>query len=358
MSDTHKCVRCSHTKEGRFTRINSGRSGTWTKASLPAWWCYTCLPLGEGRGEDGQQAQAGHDGAPEQSTAASPTKGRRVSAAKRTAGLADPLGSKAAAQAASVQQGVRAAAEEPAKGESLAPAQKKTQGLVVAQVTTLATEVAELSITTDALYEYADGLLGRARNAVKVWEPIWDRIQEKVIKPQRAALEELYSLNRDIEGPALKLQTAIKAKMRDYKLAEARRLQAEQDARDREAARLIAEAQEKEKALEAAKTPAMRERLRTALEGLNTKAEEVLMETSTAPVMGISSGTRVIKKARVGNWEEFATFLLDDSGDVLTRDTFLRAIDELIQSRYRVDKTVAHIPGIELYDDIGIVGRG
>lgn len=228
----------------------------------------------------------------------------------------------------------------------------------MAQVTTLATEVAELSITTDALYEYADGLLGRARNAVKVWEPIWDRIQEKVIKPQRAALEELYSLNRDIEGPALKLQTAIKAKMRDYKLAEARRLQAEQDARDREAARLIAEAQEKEKALEAAKTPAMRERLRTALEGLNTKAEEVLMETSTAPVMGISSGTRVIKKARVGNWEEFATFLLDDSGDVLTRDTFLRAIDELIQSRYRVDKTVAHIPGIELYDDIGIVGRG
>lgn len=360
MSDTYKCVKCSHTREGRFTRLNSGRSGSWTKSSLPAWWCFICLPLGQGRGEDGQQPADGSTGPHDATKQSSTPKRGRLHSPKGAAGkgVLDPFGSKAAAQSASVEQGERAATEEPAKGEALAPAQQKTQGLVVAQVVSLKVEADELTITDDKSYEYADALLGRARNAVKIWEPIWERIQDRTIKPQRQALESLYELNRDIEGPSLKIQQTLKEKMKVYKLAEARRIQKEQDDRDKEAARLIEEAKLKEKAIEEAKTPAMRERLRTALDDLTKKTEVVLMTAPSPKVMGFSSGTRKVKKARVGNWEEFATFLLDDGGDIVMRDTFLRAIDEMINSRYRTDKTIEGVYGIEVYDDLDIVGRG
>lgn len=350
MADLHKCVKCGKNEQGRFTRIKSGRSGAWTKDSLPAWWGYKCLPKGQGRGEEGDVTEGEEP---------LHHHGNGAEATKRSAGKPDPFGTRAAHKASGTERAAEAA--EAVSGPNYLAVAKVSQGKVQTQVVTLATEVEELAITDEDSYLYADGLLGRARQAKAMWTPVWDRIQERVIKPQRAALEGLYELNRDIEQPITRIEQAVKAKMKAFKLEEARQLQAAEDARQAAAQALIAEAQAKEAALQQAKTPAMRERLRAAVDNLTTRTEAVLMAETAAPIRGESSNTRTTKKARIKSLEEFIGFLLDDSVYLPSysfKADLLIMLNTAVQARYTKDKSVGILPGVETYDDIDIVGRG
>lgn len=351
MADLHKCVKCGKNEQGRFTRIKSGRSGAWTKDSLPAWWGYKCLPKGQGRGEE--------EDTPVDSIEPAHHHGNGEAATKASAGKADPFGTRAAHKASGTERAAEAA--EAVSGPNYLEVAKVSHGKVQTQVVSLATEVEELAITDEDSYLYADTLLGRARAVKASWSPIWDRIQERVIKPQRAALEGLYELNRDIEQPATKIEQAVKAKMKAFKLEEARQLQASEDARQAAAQALIAEAQAKEAALQQAKTPAMRERLRAAVDNLTTRTEAVLMAETATPVRGESSNTRRVEKARIKSLEEFIGFLLDDSvypPSYSFKADLLIMLNTAVQSRYTKDKSVGILPGVEVYTDIDIVGRG
>lgn len=168
----------------------------------------------------------------------------------------------------------------------------------------LQTEVAELTITDSDSYLYADELLGRVRESRKGWATIYERVQLRVIKPIRAAIDELYALNRDVDKPLEHLETVIKTKMTAYKTAELRALQAAEDERRRQADELERQANVKAQQEQNARTAVMRERLRNAREALEQQAAEVASEPAPEPVRGSSSQIRMVKKVTI-NAREF-----------------------------------------------------
>lgn len=309
MASRHSCIKCKKARDGRFTRSGGGATGTWSPGGmLPAWWCYKCLPEGEGRGEKKEE----------------------------------PMTVKASSSVV-VQTKPRAYAKE--------------QGEVSAVIVTLSTEVEELEVTTPEQYEYADQLLGRVNKARGMWAAIWDRIQERSIKPIREGLEEFYVLNREIDGPSEKLVKAIKDKMKAFKVAEQRRIDAEEREKQLAAQKLLDEAKAKEEALAKAKTPMMRERLRTASEQLQQQAETVLMQESSLPTVGVSSGIRKRKVARITNLEAFIGFMLDGelTAHQLRYEVHLAMCD--VVKTHTKDADIDQIPGVTVEDDIDIIGR-
>lgn len=225
----------------------------------------------------------------------------------------------------------------------------------------LAQEVSELKVTTNSEYAYADSLLGRVRTAQKSWGGVWARIQEKSIKPLRASLEGLYEVNREIEKPLTDLEESIKKLMKSYKMAEAKRLNDEAAAKAAEVRRLQAEADAKAAAALNAKTAQMRGKLEAARIKLETQAAAVQEEEVDVPVLGVDSGTRKVPAWRLVYDDEhgshLAEFLLAIINGTVPADAVLLN-DKFINARFKAKpEEVASWPGIEVYDDIQIVGR-
>lgn len=307
MAETLKCKLCNKTKPGRFTRRKTD-----TKLDFPNWYCYHCVKLGEGRDEE----------APEEP---------QMAPAKETVLVGEvlPVG--------------RGQAE-----------LVKTKGQVIRLLPTLETEVKELSITNAEGYGYADALLGRVRGARAVWAPVWKRIQEKTIAPIREGLEELYSLNREVDGPLDKLEAAVKVKMKAFKVEEQRQIQVEKDKQEREARRLRLEAEEKERAAARAATPQMRGKLTAAAAQLSQKAAEVALQDAPEPTKGESSSDRKKPAWRIKDRLAFFAAI----GDGTLPEDCAGPIVVIMNQYFKADPEGMKVwPGVEVYDDIQIVGR-
>lgn len=305
MADTYECVTCHKTRPGRFTRRRTEAGGGWSQGHhLPHWYCYPCLPAGQGRDETEETAVA---------------KKKEVLAAV-------------------VPLSVGRQSGEAAKVEVLAlmtPLQEACAALVVEDA--------------DGLLQ-ADNILGRIRQARKAWGSVFVRIQEKTIKPIRDGLEELYQLNRDVDGPAEKMEKLVKGKMDAFRLGEARLLRAA----EQEQARLVAVAEAKEKAAEEARTPQMRGKLQAQA--------AVLQETAAAkaadaplPVVGLHSSSRMVEKWRVPDMMEFAKAIV--RGDIPLDKMAVN--DKAMEWWWKTapDEVRALDPIVEIYDDIKTVGR-
>lgn len=54
----YRCVRCKAEKDGRFTKDRRSSGGGWDQGQQqPFWYCYECLPFGNGRGEESTAAR-------------------------------------------------------------------------------------------------------------------------------------------------------------------------------------------------------------------------------------------------------------------------------------------------------------
>lgn len=220
--------------------------------------------------------------------------------------------------------------------------------------TALSAAVATLTITDDDDYQAADQLLGRIRDARKMWGNVWTRIQEKTIKPIRAGLEELYSLNRDVDTPAERLEERVKTAMRVYKLDEQKRIADAQRARDAEEQRLLRLAEQKAEAETTAKTAAMRERLRLAREALEQQSIDVALQETPAPVVGTRSGTRTKRAWRLKSIEDFCVGVAEGTIPV----DCITLVNVAINRYYKDNpELVESWPGMEGFDDIQIAGR-
>jgi len=52
VADAYHCTTCREKKPGRFTRHAHAASGGWSRGlDKVLWYCWDCLPLGDGRGE-------------------------------------------------------------------------------------------------------------------------------------------------------------------------------------------------------------------------------------------------------------------------------------------------------------------
>lgn len=310
----YECVQCKKERPGRFTRPKISGSGQWKKhgITLPHWYCWTCLPDGQGKGETE---------APQE-----------------------------------VMDVAKIPVAAPAPKSTTDEAREQAQE-VLAIVPTLQQEVKELAIVDAGGYAYADTLLGRIRSQRKGWGAIWGRIQDKTIRPLRASLDGLYELNRDIDGPLEKLENAVKKTMKDFKTEEARQIAAANEEKERERIRLEQEAAEKAKQAEQARTPQLRGRLTNQAVQLQQQAATVAQQEAPTPVRGTSSTTRTTPAWRLKDPSAIFDFLQDILDGKIPAEAILlnkQYIDSVFKSQPEV---IMGWSGIELYDDIQVVGR-
>lgn len=295
---------------GRFTRRKLAATGKFSSkgaaGDISNWWCYRCLPPGEGRDEDQQTANQER--------------------------------SKVVAKVAQVLP-----ATKPEK-----QAEIKRDGLAL--VSPLQLAVNSLEVTDQESYLEADSLLAR----VRVVRKQWGTRMEGIIRPIRQGLDEVYGLNRDVDRPLEALEKSIKQVMGDFKLGEQRVLQAAQEAQRIESERLRREAEEKAwKATEAA-TPKLRERLQQQAAILEQKAVDVEAAEQPQAVVGLNSSSRKVKKWRVTDIKAFAKGVVDG----YIPENCLLVNHSTTDVEFKNDPEGFECwPGVETFDDVQIVGR-
>lgn len=229
---------------------------------------------------------------------------------------------------------------------ALPPSIQKARDEGLSLIDPLQAAVAELAITTEDEYLVADAMLGRIQAARKRWSA---RIG-KIIDPLWEALKSGRELKNEVDKPLEVLEGKVKGAMKAFKLEEAKRIQAAAE----EEERLREEAAAKERAEEAAKTQPMKARLALARQKLEDKAEAAA-EAQT-PVIAAASTTRMTKKWRIIDQDAFlmGVALKKIPAMALTVNTV--GVNQIFKQPGG-HAIVAKFPGVEVYDDIDVVGR-
>jgi hypothetical protein len=297
---TYHCTGCGKTRPGRFTRRKDQSFGGWSQGShIPNYWCYTCLPEGDGRGEDMPRKKA---------IDVTPTKAITLPTKLPT----------------------------------------KDEGLQLVQP--LQDAVKALHILSEEHYQEADRLLARVTTAKRVW----DEKMEPIIRPIRQGLDNLYALNREILKPLDQMAEDIKNEMKTFKRKELQALQEASRKKAEEEERLRREAQEKEEAAERAKTPQMRGKLQAQAERAQQQAEAVAQTAIPAPVRAEASSVRPVRKVRVADLNAFLRGIIDG----YIPSEAVSVAQPVLNQAFKDDPDGMQAwPGVEVYDDIQIVGR-
>lgn len=234
----------------------------------------------------------------------------------------------------------------------------KAKTELLKQMPELEETVKMLEIHSPADYTEADQILGMIQTARKDWQARFyggeaqGKTYQPIIPPQRAALDALYALVREIDSPLEKLEASVKKLQTEYKRAE---LEASrQKDREEQAKRdlLQQQKQQAQDALEAARTPRQRMAATAELETLEAAEEEP--EEHIEAVQGANSTSRVTRTWKHVDMKR--TLAAIKAGliplDIIQLDT------TKINSYYKEDaQTVEGWPGFEGFDDITIVGR-
>lgn len=202
----------------------------------------------------------------------------------------------------------------------------------------------------------ADELFGRIQKARKVWKL---KMYGTTAKPGpipsiRSGLDQLYELNREVDKPLEVLETKVERAMKAFHLAELREAQAEEQAkRDREAeAQRVIDELERKKAL--LRTPAAQAKMESQILDKVQELEEIQQEEAPEPVELANSAPRPRKVPALISLSDVCQGIVDG---VIPEDVVSLNWVKL-RAYYKSDPdAVATFPGIELQDDITIVGR-
>ncbi len=220
----------------------------------------------------------------------------------------------------------------------------KTEGLAL--IDPLREAVTAMVITTEDDYLVADAMLGRIQAARKRWTA---RIG-LIIDPLWEALKSGRELKNEVDKPLETLEGQVKAAMKSFKLEEQRQIQAARDEEDR----LRREADQKDIAVTQAKTAPMKARLELARQQLEDKADDA--SAKQIPVAANASATRASKKWRVVDQAAFIKGLASGKIPAMAITINTVGINQIFKQQGGHD-IVAAYPGIEVFDDIDIVGR-
>lgn len=233
--------------------------------------------------------------------------------------------------------------------------QVERQGLQL--LSPLQSAVQGLNITDERSYLAADVLLGRVVTARKTWrvelKPISDPI-DKAAAELRKAKAGVKALDDKVDGPLEAMERELKRGMADYKIAEARQIQAAEEDRRRQALKAEQDALEAERKLESARTKPIRERLAAARDAALTKIEVLAEEVAPEPVRGETSTTRRTPSVRIRDFRAFLQGVLDDIIPIEFVAPNMTALR--VQFRCDPDK-LKDWPGLELFDDITVVRK-
>jgi hypothetical protein len=220
-------------------------------------------------------------------------------------------------------------------------------------------DVDGLQVVDAESYEEADQILNKVQTARKKWNAEMYGADGKSgpIPSIRTGLDALYALNRKIDKPLELLEASIKSKMQAFKLEEARQLRAAQDAREAETRRLAALEQEALRKAAEAPTPQLAGRFVKQAEHAAIALEVAQEQPAPQPVQAFNSATRTVKKWRLANPLAFAKAVADgtyDTGYVGVSEDAVRLFNEMLRTD---PEGLGAYPGIEVYEDIRIVGR-
>lgn len=220
---------------------------------------------------------------------------------------------------------------------------QKEEGLKL--ITPLQSDVEALTVKTAEDYEEADHLLHRINTVRKTWV----ERTEKIIRPIRQGLDELYALNREVTKPLDVLEAAVKGHMKAFKLEEQRLIQAAAN----EARRLEEEAQAQLRKAELAATPQLKGRLQT--QAARTLQQAIQVEQhAPMPVMAATSTTRPVKVPGVSNLSKFLKGIADG---YIPADC-IEIKQGKLNTYYKDDPEGFEAwPGVTVTSDVQIVGR-
>lgn len=216
-----------------------------------------------------------------------------------------------------------------------------------------------LEVKTPEDYEQADRLLGNVKRVRHAWQVEMYGADGKSgpIPSIRSGLDQLYALNRKIDGPMEQMETSIKAKMTAFKREELKLLQQAEEVRQAEIRRLkVIEDEAIRKAQEAA-TPQLKGRLVVQANKAMLAQAVIQEEERVQPIQGYASSTRVKKKWRVANMQAFAAACLDGTFHPEWLEISVVGKAALDAALKEDPDGLAAWPGVETYDDISIVGR-
>lgn len=236
-------------------------------------------------------------------------------------------------------------------GAPVATAKKVARIEGLAMIPPIQDLVEQLIIDTPEDYLSADSLFGRIKQARRTW----GERMERIIRPIRVGLDELYSLNREVDKPLATLESAVEVKMKAFKVEERRKEQAIEAQRILEEQRLQRELDAKREKEDQARTKQMREKLAAAREQLEVKLAETQQAPPPEKVVGQFSSSRVAKKIRVIDKKAFIVGVAE--GDI-PRTELLEVNQTVLNKLFKENPAdVAEWPGVEVYDDLSIVGR-
>lgn len=241
----------------------------------------------------------------------------------------------------------------------------KTRQQILAMVPPLRSEVDLLTVKTEEDYQTASALLTRILASKRWWlqgDPAgkWKGI-DAIIKPFREGLDGLYELKNDGLKPHEVMEADVKSKMKDYKLAETKRLADEKEARDAEARRIQQEIDAKQARIDAAKTPKMREKL-IGQQMEMQQAQKTVVSTRSAPVKAAGSAARTVKKPVIKDFLPFVMGIIAlqdgrDDEEGVPLDLLQVNPVRLAQLWKENPDLVAQLPGVEIENDVVIAGR-
>lgn len=206
-----------------------------------------------------------------------------------------------------------------------------------------------LLVTDEESYLAADGLLGRIRNARRMWDLKMDPIiapAKATVTVAKETLKGAQALFTEVDAPLEDMERGVKAKMKGYQ-EEKLALQRAQEA---ETARLQHEADEKERLSKLAPTPAVQTRLQNVANTI--RASIAANAQPQTKVKGASSVVRTETKVR----------LIDLNAVVVGITQGLIPIEVIevdwvyVRKFHKADEAGTW-PGFESYDDINIAGR-
>lgn len=306
MADTHLCIICKKTRAGRFTRPASGKSGAWTKGSLPAWYCTGCLPPGQGRGESEDAV-------------------------------------------------IDVPSATPAKASTSTLLSSRREGVGLLQP--LQTEVSALgTIDTEEEYLAADAVFGRVKAARKTWKLKMYGTKDKPgpIPAIKSGLDQLYALNREVDGPLAKMEETVELGMKAFKLAEFKRIQQAEDDKRQAEEEERAHIQELEEKAAALKTPAAKARVEQQIEEAAARLDEAQQLETPEKTIGANSSSRPKQVPTVTDITKFIEGVAEGTipEDCLTVNMVK------VRAYFKDDPdAVRMFPGVTIEDDIEIRGR-
>lgn len=212
-------------------------------------------------------------------------------------------------------------------------------------------ESALIRVTDPVTFNLADALLSRIREArsfvAEKFEPI--------IRPTYNRLENYYALRRTLDRPLDTAEKNIKAAMREWQMADLKRIADEQAAQQTEVAKLEREAQAARERAEKARTQVTATKHNEVAVVLERKADIAAAAPIQGPTVAQSSNTRTFRNVRIT--DKFA-FVAAIAADIIPLELVEIDLAALKDQHKNSPGEVESWPGVEGFPDLLIAAKG